>query len=94
MNLMSLGLGLSRATYVTYGSERQRLRQACQELESTFLYILLKEMEKGVGKDMFSSGLSQDIYRDLRDVEMSRVMAQRSPLKLADTVYRSFSRFL
>ncbi len=91
---MNLSLGLSRATFLIYGPEKERLKQVSRELESTFLYALLKEMGKGLGKDLFSSGFSQEVYRDLRDLELSRVLAQRSPLGLADLVYRSMERFL
>ncbi len=91
---MELGLGLSRTTFQLYGSEREKLKRVCQEMESTFLYTLLKEMSKGLGKDLFSTDFSQGIYRDLRNLELSRVLAQRSPLGLADLVYKAMGKFL
>ncbi len=90
-----LGLGLNLSTLEIGGDERQRLRSASKEVESMFLYMLLREMEKGLGEgDILFGGKGEEIYRDIKDMELSRYLSQRSVLGLGDLVYRSMEKFL
>ena len=89
-----LGLGLNLSTLEIGGDERQRLRSASKEVESMFLYMLLREMEKGLGEgDILFGGKGEEIYRDIKDMELSRYLSQRSVLGLGDLVYRSMEKF-
>ncbi len=90
-----LGLGLNLSTLEVRGSESQRLRAASKEVESMFVYMLLKEMEKGLGPaDILFGGEGEEIYRDIKNLELSRYLSQRSVLGLGDLVYRSMEKFL
>ncbi len=89
------GLGLSLATLRLAGSDRQKLRDACNEMESMFVYMLLKEMDNTLSHDdLFSSGREEAIFRDMKNLEVSREVAKDSVLGISDLLYKSFERFI
>ena len=69
------------------------LYQQCQEFESIFVKMMLKEMRKTVDKsdDIISGGFAEDMYSDLLDDEYSKTMSKTARFGLADTLYRQLS---
>src|SRR3990167_7893935 len=50
------------------------LKEAVQELESFFIYFLLKEMRKSVlDSGLYGENRSMDIYHDMMDEELGKV---------------------
>ncbi len=89
------GLGLSLSTLRLAGSDKQKLKDACNEIESMFVYMLLKEMDKTLShEDLFSGGREEEIFRDMKNLEVSRELSKDSVLGISDLLYKSFERFI
>ena len=65
----------------------------CQEFESIFVKMMLKEMRKTVDKSdsIISGGFAEDIYRDMLDDEYAKSMSKTARFGLADLLYRQLS---
>ncbi|HOX29361.1 MAG TPA: rod-binding protein [bacterium] len=75
--------------------ELKALDSASKELESLFVYMLMKEMRKTVQETEFMhGGRGEEIFRDLLDEEMSKKMAQGpgDGIGIAKMVYEQLSR--
>ncbi|MEW5946992.1 MAG: rod-binding protein [bacterium] len=71
------------------------LKYYCEELESLFIYLLLKEMRKTVPETkLFHGGRAEEIFRDLHDEELARQLAHArgGGIGIADMLYRQLSR--
>ena len=75
------------------GKGGAQLKEACLELESLFVYYLLKEMRATIPKSGFiSGGKAEEIYTSMLDLQLARELSFRggiglSPL-LIDQLYR------
>jgi Rod binding domain-containing protein len=64
--------------------EQQALRNACAELESLFIFHLLKEMRATVPQEgLLHGGPGEEIFTSLMDGEMARAMAIQRGVGLA-----------
>ena len=55
----------------------ERLKKACQGVESIFLTMMLKEMRKAIPKSgLFSDSLQKDIYTSLFDQQVAQEAAE------------------
>ncbi len=89
------GLGLSLSGMKLIGNKKNQLKQACSEVESLFLYMMLKEMQKTVDKNpIFGQSNAEEIYQDMKNIELSRVLSEKSVLGLADLLFKSMKKFL
>jgi murein DD-endopeptidase MepM/ murein hydrolase activator NlpD len=71
------------------GAKDRELRKACEELESVFMYQLLRSMRRTVEKcDLFHGGSGEDVYESMLDQELSKSMAGTGNRGLADLLYR------
>ncbi len=71
------------------GARDRNLRKTCEELESVFLYQLLRSMRRTVEKcDLFHGGSGEDMYESMLDQELSKSMAGTGNRGLADLLYR------
>jgi Rod binding domain-containing protein len=76
-------------------ADKKRLFQAAKEIESLFIYYILKamrstvpetEMSKGLG---FGGGLGKDIYTQIFDEELSKKISGNGEKSLANLLYKS-----
>ena len=77
------------------GSKRdeERLKKACQELESVFLHQMIKAMRQTVSNAGFpGGGPGHDLFQSLFDMEMSRTLAQKEGIGLGKAMYENFMR--
>ena len=68
---------------------------ACQEYESFFIYMLMKEMRKTVPENtLLNGGRAEEIFRDMMDEEMGKKIAKTpgAGIGIADMMYRQLSR--
>lgn len=74
----------------TASSEKNKeLMEACQQFESLFLNILLKQMRKTVPDSGFvSRSMERDIYESMFDEIIAQKMASTDGFGLAEMVYR------
>lgn len=74
---------------------QRNLKMAARELEAVFLNQLITLMRSThVAKDPLAQGAGHDIVRSLMDTQISREMATRGSLGLADVIYRELLRGL
>lgn len=70
------------------GARDRKLRKACEELESVFMYQLLRSMRRTVEKcDLFHGGSGEEMYESLLDQELSKSVAGMGNRGLADLLY-------
>jgi flagellar protein FlgJ len=68
----------------TRSAPAPRLKEACAELESLFIYHLLKEMRATVLKTgLFSGGRAEEIYTSMMDLQMSRELSKSGGIGLS-----------
>jgi flagellar protein FlgJ len=68
------------------------LKKVSQEFESLFISYLLKVMRETIEESgLTESGFGKSIYTDLFDQELSRSVAKRGGLGIADLLYRRLS---
>ena len=61
-----------------------RMKEACAELESLFIYYLLKEMRATVPKTGFlSGGRAEEIYTSMMDVQVAKELSQNGGIGLS-----------
>jgi flagellar protein FlgJ len=73
-------------------SDRQ-LEKACSELESLFIYYLLKEMRATVPKSGFiSGGRAEDIYTSMLDSQLAKDLSSKGGIGLSFLVRNQLSR--
>jgi Rod binding domain-containing protein len=72
---------------------KSKLYEQCQEFESIFVKMMLKEMRKSVDKSdsLLSGGWAEDIYQDQLDDEYSASMAKTAGFGLADQLYKQIA---
>jgi len=75
------------------GAKDRELRKACEELESVFMYQLLRSMRRTVEKcDLFHGGRGEEVYESMLDQELSKSMAGMDDRGLADLLYQQLKR--
>jgi Rod binding domain-containing protein len=74
--------------------KKSKLYEQCQEFESIFVKMMLKEMRSSVDKtdSLISGGWAEDIYQDMLDDEYSKSMAKNAGFGLADQLYKQLAK--
>jgi flagellar protein FlgJ len=71
----------------------EKLKQACQEFESYFVYKMLQQMRRTIPEsDLVPKSYASKIYEDLLDDEMSKKFAGLGGIGLADMMYKQIKR--
>jgi len=70
-----------------------RLRRACQDFESIFIYTLLKTMRAGLAQPQ-GMGLHSGLYTSMGDLEVARFLARGRGIGLADLVFEQLNASL
>lgn len=82
------------ATPEEQAQQRAELRQAAQDFEALFLNLLVREMRPKSEGGLFGDGLGSEIYEDLFDTELSKVMSKTGQLGLAEMIEKQVSMLL
>jgi flagellar protein FlgJ len=70
----------------------QELKKACSELESLFIYYLLKEMRATVPKSGFiSGGKAEDIYTSMLDSQLAKDLSSKGGIGLSSMLLNQLS---
>ena len=68
------------------------LREATHEFESLFIHNLLKTMRAAIPKSgFFNGGSGEEIFTDLLDQEISKVVSKRG-IGIADVLYQRLTK--
>ena len=74
-------------------ASQQQLKRACSELESIFIYYLLKEMRATIPKsDFLGGGYSEEIYTSMLDLQLSREIASKKGIGLSSALLNQLNR--
>jgi Rod binding domain-containing protein len=78
----------------THIDKKSKLYEQCQEFESIFVKMMLKEMQNSVDKSdsLISGGWAEDIYQDMLNDEYSKSMAKTAGFGLSDQLYRQLAK--
>lgn len=72
--------------------KNSELWKSCQDFESIFIKMMLKEMKKTVEKSgLVSGGSAEEIFEDMLYDEYSADMAKTSNFGLSEQLYRQLS---
>lgn len=72
---------------------KDKLRKACQEVESFFIAYLLESMRKTIPRsDFMNGGLREEIYLSKMDEEVARYVAEGQGIGLAAALYQQLSQ--
>jgi peptidoglycan hydrolase FlgJ len=84
----------ARVADATRVDKKSKLFEQCQEFESIFVKMMIKEMRKSVDKtdSLLNGGWAEDIYQDMLDDEYSKSMAKTAGFGLADQLYKQLAR--
>jgi Rod binding domain-containing protein len=73
--------------------EDAKLKKACQDFESIFLFHLLKSMRSSVPKDgLLEKGLGNDIFTSMMDEELAKRIAHTQGVGISDVLYQRLSK--
>jgi flagellar protein FlgJ len=86
---------ITAAPSASEASSDSGLEKACQEVESIFLSLLLKEMRNTINKSGFiSGGTAENIYTGMLDAEISKVIAERGGIGLSKILHDQLGKRL
>ncbi len=87
------GSGQSERKMDSTRIEDMKLKKACQDFESIFLFHLLRTMRSTIPKDEFlEDDLGGDILTSVMDEELAKKIASRQGLGISDMLYKELSR--
>jgi peptidoglycan hydrolase FlgJ len=81
---------LSKPKNALSPEEDAKLKKACKDFESFFLYYLLKQMRASIPKDegIMEESRAQEYYQDMFDEKIADKVAGSKGMGLADTLYK------
>ena len=72
--------------------EDKKLREACREMESVFLNIMLGKMRDTVPeRTLFKKSSGEKMMQSMLDIELTRQMAQGGGIGLGELLYKQLS---
>ena len=78
----------ARAAPEAQGTKPDRLRETAQEFETVFLAQLLGTLNRGLGQALSGEGGDQDIYQDMFNQEVARLISRTGGIGVADAILR------
>jgi flagellar protein FlgJ len=77
------------------GRDKQKLKETAQQFEGIFIKQLLDAMDKTIDRSgMLSGGHAEEMFRGMMNDEVSKKMAERNGLGLAQSIYRQVSQIM
>lgn len=70
------------------GGQTDRLRETAQEFESVFLAQLLGALNTGLGQGLTGEGGDADVYQDMFNQEVARLISRTGGIGVADAIFR------
>ena len=75
-------------THSSADNDPIKLKQACSELESLFVYYLVKEMRATVPKSgLIGGGSAEDMYTSMMDVQLSKDIAESRGIGISAALF-------
>ena len=74
-------------------AQAAKLRKLCQEFEAIFIHTMLKGMRATVPDGgLLDKGMDSEIMEDMRDLEISKAVAQTQRMGIGEALYRQLSQ--
>jgi len=70
---------------------QQRLRQACQDFESLFVYKLLEQLRATIPQEGYLHGAQEDVYQTICDQQVAIALAKSGGIGLGEMLWRQLS---
>jgi flagellar protein FlgJ len=89
ISLQNVPLSFSNSKNVGHSDDQthRQMKEACSELESLFIYYLLKEMRETVPKDgLFSGGKTEEMYTSMFDIQLAKEIAMKRGIGISSIV--------
>jgi flagellar protein FlgJ len=75
--------------------DEKKLLSACQDFETVFIHMMLKNMRNTIPKDgLIPKSFSQEVFEDMLDEHLSKKIAKHQGLGLAKDMYDQLSKNL
>ena len=75
------------------GMTNMKLKQACADFESIFVYYMLKSMRKSLPQNgLFDNSPGQKVYKEMADQAMSEQIAGGRGMGLGELLYNQLTR--
>ncbi len=74
------------------GSPQRRLKAACQDFESIFIYKLLEQMRSTIPQEGYLHGSGEGVYNAICDQQVAQALAKGRGIGLAEMLYRQLSQ--
>jgi flagellar protein FlgJ len=71
-----------------HGGQLGRLRETAQEFEALFLAQMLATVNQGLGQGLTGEGSDADIYQDMFNQEVARLISRTGGIGVADAILR------
>ncbi|HZX45795.1 MAG: hypothetical protein GX918_01165 [Clostridiales bacterium] len=73
--------------------DRQRLKEACREMEAVFINTVLDRMRATIIRDgLIKESLGEEIFTSMLDGELARKISMGEGTGIADLLYRQLSQ--
>ncbi|HCD08885.1 MAG: rod-binding protein [Thermoanaerobacter sp.] len=73
--------------------DKQKLKEVCQQLEATFIGLMLNEMRKTIPEDSLTgNSLAKDVFTSMLYDKYAEMLAQNGSFGLADQIYNQLSK--
>ncbi len=89
---MKINTGLPKVGEMT--SDQRKLWQSCQQLEQTFLEIMLKQMQSTSSMGVLPKSMQRDLYEDMQRQSLAEQMAKSGDVGLASMLFRQLNNRL
>ena len=71
----------------------EKLKKACNEMESLFIYQLLKEMRKTIHKTkLIDGGAGEESFTSMMDMELAKKISLEKSLGISNILFEKFSK--
>jgi len=93
ISFTSIPLDVLKTTSSSAQEDSARLKEACSELESLFIYYLLKEMRAAVPKSgLIGGGSTEEMYTSMLDLQMAKEIASKREIGISSALLDQLGR--
>lgn len=84
--------GVSSARSALSSGDQKKLKKSCDDFESMFITMMMREMDKTVHQEsMFSGGKGEEMFSDMKTMAISQKIAEGSSFGLSEALYGQLS---
>ncbi len=94
INTLPLSIQGQPVNHSSTGDDPRKLKEACSELESMFVFYLLKEMRATVPKSgLFGDGKAEEMYTSMMDIQLARDITEKRGIGISTVLFEKLSKY-